>query len=893
MARDEAVLRIVLDSKGVPTHAATPTAPPAPQSQPPQPAQRAAPASTPTPPKTAPTSTSPPSYQLSQQQQRDQAKALMYGQASLWSPPSQPVHVPAMTGMTASDANYLRMEEEARRRGISTKEYKESEHARTSGAALPPPPKPPAPPPTAPAAPEPQLPTAGPAMDPHEERRLFNEKRALVREEQRRQRELREADDALAKLQKQRLLDSTSTHTTPPAAPKTEPIPVDMVKPPEPEPSPVASPAPPKTEPVPVDVVEPPKQVPEPAAPPDPAASRDWMRDLVEGIAGANRHVLIEGQSGSGKSVLTRHLAFERMAKGEEVHVVDPGHGSSQWKGATSVFGAKTAGADAASFLKETLEDRKRQKEEFEEKHGREAKTDDFKPMTIVLSDFKKLLQDYPKLATELNAVLQEGRKFNISIIAEAASMSGIKGVASMRPNFAQQVVAQPVTATDKQRRVKIDDATLDTPDLPDYSDRFDPSIVRKPKPPPEPEPELPFDALAAAKKRIEAEEQRALVDAEYAKLKPPPEPEPELPFDPMDVARKRIEAEERRALVDAEYAKLKPPPEPEPELPFDALATARKRIEAEEQRALVDAEYAKLKPPDPPKMQFTFDALLEAAESMRGVVGGTFGKLFGIALDLTARLRAIRKKAERDADKAEVKVEPAAQVKVEPATEPVAAQVEPAPKAEVATGEDFVGPLPQAEPVPKAPVAEVATDDQMGPHPQAEPVPKAPVAKLVGADTAGAAKTTAGAEAGAASGGSAASAAMAATAVVAVVAAAIAAVVAVANEANKMVEQYGEYSPEIAQAQAMAEVRKVTGDMRRAQEGGGELAEFVKAQSEMQDKWEDVKMAIMKKLVPVVTGIFEILSALLGIAARSDKDEEDEDPTSIILRSGVKVGEL
>lgn len=104
-----------------------------------------------------------------------------------------------------------------------------------------------------------------------------------------------------------------------------------------------------------------------------------------------------------------------------------------------------------------------------------------------------------------------------------------------------------------------------------------------------------------------------------------------------------------------------------------------------------------------------------------------------------------------------------------------------------------------------------------------------------------------------------------------------------VADAATRAADRYGQYNPLIAQQQALAEIRITLGDIRRSREGSKELADYVKAQSILQNQWEDVKLAVMKKIVPVVTGILEVLSALLGIASRTDVQEKD-DPTSIIL---------
>ncbi len=81
----------------------------------------------------------------------------------------------------------------------------------------------------------------------------------------------------------------------------------------------------------------------------------------------------------------------------------------------------------------------------------------------------------------------------------------------------------------------------------------------------------------------------------------------------------------------------------------------------------------------------------------------------------------------------------------------------------------------------------------------------------------------------------------------------------------NQSVDTYGEYSPQIAQAQAQAEIIQTLGDMRRAKEVGPELARFVLAQSEMQQKFEEVKIKLLIGLVPLVTNILEAINMALS----------------------------
>lgn len=100
----------------------------------------------------------------------------------------------------------------------------------------------------------------------------------------------------------------------------------------------------------------------------------------------------------------------------------------------------------------------------------------------------------------------------------------------------------------------------------------------------------------------------------------------------------------------------------------------------------------------------------------------------------------------------------------------------------------------------------------------------------------------------------------------------------------NKLADRYEEYSPQIAQAKAQAEIAGMLGDMRRAQQSEKELVQFLQAQSELEQQWEDVKIAIMKEIIPVLTVFLRILSELLGIASRTDEYDKVNDPTSIIL---------
>lgn len=81
----------------------------------------------------------------------------------------------------------------------------------------------------------------------------------------------------------------------------------------------------------------------------------------------------------------------------------------------------------------------------------------------------------------------------------------------------------------------------------------------------------------------------------------------------------------------------------------------------------------------------------------------------------------------------------------------------------------------------------------------------------------------------------------------------------------NQTAGRYGEYSPEIAQAQAVAEIRQTMGDFRRAQVVSAEMSKFVMAQSDLQQRVEDVKVKILTKMLPLVTRAVEMVEVIVA----------------------------
>lgn len=563
---------------------------------------------------------------------------------------------------------------------------------------------------------------------------------------------------------------------------------------------------------------------PPPKPPPQPsgAPARDWVNDLVKGVEGANRHVLIEGQSGSGKSLLTKHIAFQRMQAGEEVHVVDP-HTPEAWGGAKQVFQGETAGVEAAEFLKSALVGRKK---EMLEARGR-GETPDFKPMTVVFSDFARMMKDSPALAEEFRTLLTEARKFRISIVADTTALTvaatGIRGIQDVRQNFAQQVKLYAPTPTEPQRTAEVGGEQFPTPVLPEYKERTDYGLIRPPAPPPPPSmkeedrQQRLLEMEARAYLETTRKQQAAAEEARRAEVALSDKKQRELELE----ARAHLEAVRKQQMA-AEAAI------PVVEKAFDPQEAARRRREGERQQAQVNAAY---------KQQYGnqggeggFDQLLQVAGALRGTIGGLAGTLVGAAMDVAVGFRKVIIEMGRSRYTQQLLAE---------AVVPVAAG-----SAGKAAG---------------SAVAEATTSG----------------AATAGAATAGAGAATTGAAAGAeASGGAAAAgAAMSIPVAGAVVAAfavtvgaAVLAVKVFADALDSAAKKYGQYSPDVALAQAQADVRTTLGDIRRSQQIGPQLAKFVEAQSKATNAFEDVKASLLTEIAPAITGILEIITAIAKI---------------------------
>lgn len=76
--------------------------------------------------------------------------------------------------------------------------------------------------------------------------------------------------------------------------------------------------------------------------------------------------------------------------------------------------------------------------------------------------------------------------------------------------------------------------------------------------------------------------------------------------------------------------------------------------------------------------------------------------------------------------------------------------------------------------------------------------------------------------------------------------------------------ERYGQYNPMIAQSLAIAEIRQTLGDMSRSREIDAEMAKYIEVQTDLQQKFEDMKVKALIKILPVLTRILELMEQTL-----------------------------
>jgi hypothetical protein len=443
-----------------------------------------------------------------------------------------------------------------------------------------------------------------------------------------------------------------------------------------------------------------------------------------------------------------------------------------------------------------------------------------------------------------------------------------------------------------------------------------------------------------------------------------------------LDVIRKQQEA----AILDVEPV-------------FDPKAEAEKRRQKERQQAQVNVAYREQYGEE---KETPLDAMMKVLDTFRGTIGGYFGTLAGMALDIRrgiheARQKEVKEERERELVKEAEDIAEASRQGVGTSSTQPSAPTSPTSKLPYKKPEfGELGNLPEAPtfdqirdlnlpPLPTdqsprvlgaktgkpypgyheiAPTAEAAGATEAIPEAlpaggagmmeqvaaAAGPIGMAIVAAKVIADmVTGAIKSVVGGIGGIAKGiaspehdpsvplGSLGEAASSASEKIMLFVPAIGVMGVAFGETAKVLsglmqaldktaDRYGEYSPVIAQQKAFAEIRQTMGDLRRSQEVGPELAKYVQAQSELTQKYEDIKVKLLVRMLPSVTRILEVLemamsagegiekaistltdplgnlasaaAELIGIQ-REDKLEDIHDPTDMLFKQEVKIPNL
>ncbi len=79
----------------------------------------------------------------------------------------------------------------------------------------------------------------------------------------------------------------------------------------------------------------------------------------------------------------------------------------------------------------------------------------------------------------------------------------------------------------------------------------------------------------------------------------------------------------------------------------------------------------------------------------------------------------------------------------------------------------------------------------------------------------------------------------------------------------DAQVDRYSGFSPQLSVAAAMGELRTTLADFGRAQAIAPDLIRYVEARTELQNQFEDTKIKLLERVVPVVTNIMESISRL------------------------------
>lgn len=188
------------------------------------------------------------------------------------------------------------------------------------------------------------------------------------------------------------------------------------------------------------------------------------------------RHVLIIGQSGAGKTVLSHAIASVRATRKQRVIVCDPDARPGMWPGC-EVVGAGddfTAVENTLRIVQQEVEQRRQARAEGER---------DFPPLTLVMSEASDVIAECPTARVLFESMLRRARKLNASLLVDVQDDQvrtlDIRGASKLKVNFS--AVVEMRLTPDGRRVARVDGEDYPVPRLPDPEKMADEYLRRHP----------------------------------------------------------------------------------------------------------------------------------------------------------------------------------------------------------------------------------------------------------------------------------------------------------------------------------------------------------------------------------------------------------------------------
>jgi len=188
------------------------------------------------------------------------------------------------------------------------------------------------------------------------------------------------------------------------------------------------------------------------------------------------RHVLIIGQSGAGKTVLSHAIASIRAKRKQRVLVCDPDARPGMWPGCEVV-----GGGDDFSAVESTLQ--AVQQEVEQRRQARAEGQRDFPPFTLVMSEASDIIAECPTARVLFESMLRRARKLNASLLVDVQDDQvrtlDIRGASKLKVNFS--AVVEMRLTSDGRRVARVNGEDYPVPRLPDPENLADEYIRRNP----------------------------------------------------------------------------------------------------------------------------------------------------------------------------------------------------------------------------------------------------------------------------------------------------------------------------------------------------------------------------------------------------------------------------